>query len=65
MWVVFRLRKVGIQVTRSRFRILQCLLGTPLYWTIDTGMRLLSKHVLLCSEVAMEYLLALTHSPGV
>lgn len=65
LWVVLRLRKAGIALTASRLVLVQYLLGPPLYWTINAGMQLASKQVLLCSEVAMEYLLALTHSPGV
>jgi len=62
---VFRLRRYGIKLKRSKWRMLRWGLGVPGYYIVDLGQRLLSKQLLLSCEVAMEYLLALTHSPQV
>ncbi len=62
---VFRLRRFGIKLKRSKWAILRWGLGVPGYQIVALGQRLLSKQLLLSCEVAMEYLLALTHSPQV
>lgn len=62
---VFRLRRFGIKLKRSKWAILRWSLGVPGYQIVALGQRLLSKQLLLSCEVAMEYLLALTHSPQV
>ena len=62
---VFRLRRFGIKLKRSKWGILRWGLGVPGYQVVALGQRLLSKQLLLSCEVAMEYLLALTHSPQV
>lgn len=62
---VFRLRRFGIKLKRSKWGILRWGLGVPGYQIVAVGQRLLSKQLLLSCEVAMEYLLALTHSPQV
>ena len=41
------------------------LLVAPGYWLLRLLHRLLGKQLLMACEVAMEYLLALTHSPQV
>ena len=61
LWV----RLTDGRLQRSRWRVLRWVLGPPGLLIIRGGNRLISKHLLLSSEVAMEYLLALTHSPGV
>ena len=59
------MRRFGIKLKRSRWALLRWGLGIPGYQLVTLGQRLLSKQLLLSCEVAMEYLLALTHSPQV
>lgn len=62
---MFRLRRFGIKLRRSNWAFIRWGLGVPGYQIVALGQRLLSKQLLLSCEVAMEYLLALTHSPQV
>lgn len=63
--VIYRLRDCGLKLRSSRWRAVSHTLGRPGKWLFNLGQRLLSKQLLLCCEVAMEYMLALTHSPQV
>lgn len=62
---MFKLRRFGIKLKRSEWKVLRWLLARPASWLVTLGQRILSKKLLLSCEVAMEYLLALTNSPQV
>lgn len=62
---MFKLRRFGIKLKRSEWKVLRWLLARPASWLVTFGQRILSKKLLLSCEVAMEYLLALTNSPQV